>query len=274
MPLLTEASLEKLSQEIVNRFLTEKVALTDGVVDAAGRENLNPEQIKRVVEATNNALFLHKFNNPEKEASDRMVTFEPACSDAAISRLVGNADQEIKTSMAKTASAMLNVNPGRFNADLHTDLPNTRGELPPLEKAAEAPAPEPRVNRDKMIIRMTKTADELNIQKLAKLHEVTEDLQNLITSFTKLYGPSFEEFEKDAFYLWGDDVVESLGVMRAALHLPPATYDHAAMTKVARVVDTETPAMQQFKTLVQHADEFDRLEKATESVQAKLAEIR
>jgi hypothetical protein len=253
MPPLTEPKLDQMAKEVVAGLTEGGVPLTDGVVKVAERENLGPEQIKRLVETTNNMTFLHKFNAAEPNAADRMVEFEPADAQGAIQR------------MLDAAKDLMNATGPGESADMPCpssmgDLPMTRPDAPePLPEAEPEVPGEPKVRGTVVIMKLRKTAELLKEKQYQARTALTDTFQKLATAFTKLYGPDFPAFEKDAFYHWGDSAVPHLTLLRRALNQPVATYDHGVMTKSARVVDTSTEEMRLFRQMMKHSEEIEKL---------------
>lgn len=259
MPRFDETTLEKRATEVVDRFLREKIALTEGVVDAAQEENLNPEQLKRLVETVNNMAFLKKFEG----APDRLGAseFEPASADAALQRILEQAGAEAdQAELPGEPTAVDNgTSPqnGGINTadDLVAALPNTRPEVSPLPPPTQQPPPaDPTVSGAKMAMRMHKTAEQLRDGRYQAQYRFEDAFQKLATYFTHTNAPSYEEFEKDALYKWGSTAIPHLGALRAALRKPTATYDANVNIKVARVIDSRTPAMNTFQALLHEAD--------------------
>ena len=260
MPRFDETALEKRATAVVDRFLREKVALTDGVVDAAQEENLNPEQLKRLVETVNNMAFLKKFEG----APDRMGAseFEPASADAALQRILDQAgaegeNAELPGEPTAVDNGSNGQNSGGLNSveDLVAALPTTRPGEPPLPPPPEpAPPVDPRVSGAKVAMRMHKTAEQLRDAHYQAQFRFNDMFQKLATSFTRTNAPAFEAFEQDALYKWGATAVPHLGALRAALRKPAATYDVQAHLKVARIIDAQTPTMNNFQALLHEAD--------------------
>ena len=129
MALLTDPQLRNYTNEVVTEHIAQQTPLTEGVVKIADREKLNEEQVRRLVEASNNETFLRRFQNAEKQgSSDRVVTFEPADADAALSRLV-DAAKDVMKAMQPSCHAS--------SSDDKGDLPLTRADAP--EPLADAP---------------------------------------------------------------------------------------------------------------------------------------
>lgn len=270
---LTEKLLEKFAQEIVNEFFDQGTHLTDGVVKIANRENFNPEQIKRLVEAANNMAFQRKFSAVEGPDRVEASEFETANPQAAIQRLV-DAARDVMDDMGASSC------PG-MSSDLNQDLPITRQELqPPTPMPTDPTAPlppeagEPKISGTVMIVKLHKTAAHLQNERDQNRFRFTEAFQKLASAFTHLYSEPFENFEKDAFYKWGNHAAPYLQTLRGVLRKPHAQYDHAAMTKTARVIDSSTPNMQLFREVMQHGDAVALSEKGLEKVQAYLDKLR
>jgi hypothetical protein len=262
--MLTEQTLEKLATTVVDRFFNEKVALTDGIVDAAQEENLNPEQVKRLVEATNNMTFLRKFNGAQDD-EERMSEFEPANASGALQRLI-DAAKDLMEETAESQEAGVNLK------DPLT-LPMTRPDAPPEVKASECECDgpcgeplggEPKVKGHVVIMRLRKTAEELKSQHYQKRFEMTDKVAALAKDF--MYGADFATFEKDAFYKWGSDAAPFLQLLRRSLRKPDANYDHAAMSKKARVVDSGTSQMQQLSKIMRCSQDITDIEKSQQKV--------
>ena len=251
MPALTEPMLDKLATEVVDGLFTQNTPLTDGVVKVAERENLNPEHIKRLVEATNNMTFLRKFNSAEP-GMDRMVDFETADASAAIQRML-DAAKDLMAAMPE----------GPEGGCPMEDLPMTRDGAPePLPEPEPESPEEPKVKGHAMIMKLRKSAELLRDKHYQKRVELTERLQKLATVFTRANGPSFEDFEKDAFYAWGRQVAPCLQLLRSTLRKPAAEYNHDALTKVAHVVDTSIPEMRALFNMVRCSTEIANLQLA------------
>ncbi len=264
MPTLTEPMLDKLATEVVDGFFDQKTPLTEGVVKAAERENLNPEHIKRLVEATNNMTFLRKFSAAEPGA-DRMIDFETADASSAIQRMLDAAKDLMNTTGPGLGRSMGGgLGPGRNSPFCPAnDLPMTRDGAPePLPAEEPKTTAAPKLSGDAIIMKLRKTSALLQEQHYQKRVELTEGLQKLATMFTRAHGPNFDTFEKDAFYTWGGQVAPCLQLLRTTLRRPAANYDHAALTKVARIVDTSIPEMRDLFNLVKCSHAITNLDAA------------
>lgn len=71
---MTNDQLKEVSVKVVEGFLNDKVPLSDGIAKQASELELNSDQIKRVVEASNTIAYLKL----QKEASDKTFEFPVA----------------------------------------------------------------------------------------------------------------------------------------------------------------------------------------------------
>lgn len=277
MAQVTDELLDKTATLVVDRFFNEKVALTDGVVEAAKQGNYNPEQIKRLVEAVNNMTFLKKFNGAEEGAPDRMVEFETADSNAAIQRLL-DAAKDVMSSMGAGTGPSICCDPSHdHNEELGQDLPTSRPDAPPplspLEGEDISPAGEPKIRGTVMIMKLRKTASELQNKIYECRHELTDQFTKIASHFRKQSAEDFCSFEKDALCKWGSEAVPFLGALRQTLRLVPVVYDVNALTKTARIIDSTTPDMKKFSELLKMSDEIDTASKGLEKATAWLKEL-
>jgi hypothetical protein len=263
--IMSEKLLEKFAEEIVGRFFEEKVALNDGVTELAQSQNLNDEQIKRLVEAVNTTAFLKKFNNPEPDADGRVVEFETASPHAVLNRMLGDAKNELTTPEVVDTET-----------DLSTDLPVTRSDEAPAEPCEPCEAPklgEARVHKHVVINSLHKTAELLKEQEWQARNNLTDATQQLLDCFRHVNCPSFEEFEKDAFYQLGPPAAPFLQLVRRSLGKAPADYDFTDMRKYARVVDMDTMEMRLFRDMMEASQAVTDSSKGQEKVGEHLARI-
>jgi len=255
MPLMDENLLQKLAADVVTRFQREKIALTDGVTDAAQQNNLSPEQIRRLVETTNNMAFQQRFEG----APDRVAAsaFEPADANAALQRLVAAAQDVMDTMEPVGGTAGGDAIAQSLSGDLTSPLPTTHPGAPaPLPPATPEPMMEPKVSSAVTVMRLRKTAEQLRDLSYQARSSFTDEFQKLATVFTHISGPRFEDFEADALYKWGRAAAPHLGALRQALRKPPAEYDVDISTKVARVIDSRTPELQSFSRMLERYDDI------------------
>lgn len=271
MARMTEQQLEKWSAAITEQFFTEKRALNDGVTDVAEQESLNPEQVKRLVEAVNTAAFLKKFDSMSgtgaDASKDRMVEFETASPDAVLNRLLGKAKDSMAGGVTSGDCA---------RDDLSAALPVTRSdEAPdePEEKAAEYIPAEPRIDREAVRKRLYSALDQFKAAEYQARVDFTEAFQQMADRFRRASGATFEEFEKDAFYRYGGVAAPHLQLLRQTLRLPTADYDVTEMRKYARIIDSRTPEMRALQQLLDHTAARKKYAQSVEKTEGYLGRL-
>lgn len=267
MARMTEKTLEKWASEIADAYFNEGVPLNDGVTKMAQELDLNPEQIRRLVEAVNTSTFLQKFNSmgqPDANAQDRIVEFETADPNVVINRMLDT---------AKTAMIHAPATTGPSNDFL--SLPITREDAAPLpEKTAEVEEPaEPPIRRSVVVLRLRKAAEQLKTAEYQARVQFTEATQALADRFRRLNCTSFETFEKDAFYHYGEAAVPHLQLMRQALRKPTANYDLGDMRKHARFINTKTAEMRHLEEMMNWTKQRRHAEAALKKVEGNLARL-
>ena len=263
--MLTDQMLTQFAKEAVDRLNLEKVALNETATDIATRENFDPEQVKRLVEATNTAAFKDRFDNPSDTQPDRMVEFETADALTVINRMLDEAKEVINSVVPQESGG----------DDLSAALPNTRGDAPAeLPPAEPEPQREPKISGPIVIMRLQKAADDLSSQKLIERNTFTDATQSLIDCFRRADAPSFEEFEKDAFYKFGLNSAAYLQTIRKSLRKATAFYDYEAATKVARVIDTDTKEMALLGKALKSYDDIAKYAQAIDKMEQKIARLQ
>lgn len=232
---------DKIAREIVDRFVKESASLTDGVTKKAEELELNPDQIKNLVHAANTIAHLALMD--QKTDGDKYVEFDPVDPDAVL--------KNVYIKVVRVGSNTPIENAMSPVSDFFGDLP---GKVTPSEETASTPAEDAGANpkNSVLIMRIRKVAEELEDQKNSAAVEYKEQLDKLAADFAKLYGPSFEEFEKDAFDIYGDRAMTLLADLRHCLRMPMP--EDKEFTKTARLVDSKTPQMTAFARMIKLAE--------------------
>ncbi len=102
MPLITADQIKDISVKSVEMFLNDKIPLSEGLAKQASAMELNSEQIKRAVEATNSIAYLKVVSM----GGDRTMEF-PLCKYAEVMRGVALPDMDKQASVTlRKGSAM------------------------------------------------------------------------------------------------------------------------------------------------------------------------
>lgn len=236
MRVLQRQDYENLAKEAVARMVNDAIPLSDTLVKVSESMGLNPDQIKALVQVANTLAHLDLFDR--KTDGDKVVNFAPADPDAVVKKVVtGNEEPE------NEAPASL--------YDMHGDFPDLTKKDDAKRDGVEASnvsgSDMSPGGRQIMIIKIRKVAEELKQRELTAALNYEDEVNKLASEFAKLYGPNFEEFEKNAIDIYGGDAVSILSDLRTRLRLPEIKL--AVFEKRARLVDTDTPEMKSFSRL-------------------------
>jgi len=244
MRVLQRADYENLAKEAVAKMVNESVPLNRSLVKISDSMGLNPDQIKALVQVANTLAHLDLFDR--KNDGDKIINFTPADPDQVLKDVVTSDDGcSCGSSCESDVADKIKDFFGDFSADPSPASPAALANVgTSINDATNDPSPR---RHQIMIIKIRKVAEELKQQKLAALHLYNEERDKLASEFAKLYGPRFEEFEKDAIDVYGADAVPLLGELRYALRMP--SIKCAVFEKTARLVDSDTPEMHGFKKM-------------------------
>ena len=247
---------EKMARAVVDNYLESSEPMEKNIIKVALDNGLNPDQIKNLVNMSNVMAHMTLF---DKQASDKVVEFEPADPASVLKQIYKSG--EVEEAPAPAAGPV----PDRI-ADLFGDISELVDKVKEMagrqsEEASPAvPEEEPEVavsprKKQMLIIKIRKVASDLNDKKLQCACEYKEELDKLATEFAKLYGPDHDEFEKDAMTVRGPTVMPILTDVRRCLRMPELKTDD--FEKTARVVDTDTPQMKSLDRLIKLAKQFE-----------------
>lgn len=212
---------DRLADKVSEDFLTSGIPLNEGIKVAAADSQLNPEQIKRLVEKTNTMATVKVL----KSSMDKKAEFGLADSELILAGTHGSFVSP--TDAMKTASA---------HGDIPTTLPNCRATGYPelLFKTAMQDTPAVRTRRGKdmvTIFQLEKKATELMTTKMAHELRVQDHIDFIISEFSAWGAPSFSKFANEAVTVHGDIVAPVLTKIAEYLTEP------TEFCKVAYVVD-------------------------------------
>lgn len=209
--------LKYWAAEAVTKYLNTGTALTDVVSSIAIREKLNLEQMKRLVEVTNQVAYLKLLES----AKDRTFKFPLAIYEDVVSKTV--------TPISKEASEMTSSSPLDIVAKLR--------ETPEMEKAASEQEMEQQLlekfameNSEKIIFHLRKQAEELACRDLyleEELYRQAREVRGdayLAEKLEKVAGENYAELsvlltgkvlEKKAMPLFQDKDLEKVAKLAA-----------------------------------------------------------
>lgn len=252
MRVLRREDYESLAKEAVAKMVNSNVPLASSLVKIADSMGLNPDQIRALVQVANTLAHLDLFDR--KTDGDKVVSFSPADPDVVIREVVTSGDGAPSpcSSMDDKIQDFFGSIPVSEPEGANSTDPSALADVGNKVISDMLKDPEPR-RQQIMIIKIRKVAEELKQQKLAARILYEEERDKLATEFACLYGPNFQEFEKDAVDTHGADAIPLLSELRSMLRLPQIKV--AVYEKTARLVDTGTPTMQSFNRMRSLAEE-------------------
>jgi hypothetical protein len=251
MRVLRREDYETLAKEAVAKMVGERIPLAKSLVKISDDNGLNPDQIKALVQVANTLAHLDLFDR--KNDGDKIINFDPADPDEVVKSVVSNGCSSCGGGSSSNVTDQIK--------DFFGDLGSGSTSAPAPEALANVGTPvdsassgdlNPRRTQI-MIIKIRKVAEELKLRKLAADIQYREEFDKLAADFSRLYGPEFAEFEKDAIDTHGAAAMPLLTELRQAMRLPEIKL--AVFTKMARLVDTSTPEMRSFARMRSFADE-------------------
>lgn len=269
MPNWNEAEYTQRAQEIAKLHVQSRKSLNDLSEKAARDESLNPEEIRTLVRLANVATFQEIFKN--KADGDKMVEFDVGQPEEVIRRIVSGDTMEPQTA---------NIHNDKLAYELPDQMSAVRGGLRSIEmgeeKVASAVEDEPvRAGRkDMAVLQLRKLASEFEVEKMRLGYVWEMKLAELTSEFRKLYGPKYDEFEKDAYADYGMDVLPEVVTLREGLRLPLTKPDEE---KVAHLtthrVTEQSPTHDLLKIAVESRVQYVKYEKGLAWINEQLKKL-
>ena len=214
---------DKLADDISNDFLESGIPLNEGIKGVAIRSQLNPEQIRRLVEKTNTLATVKVI----KSAMDKRAEFTLA--DSAIILADTHGSLEDTEGTAKTAED---------TDGIPMSLPDCRKKEYSdsfLKLAASYTSGEQsRPKHDKNIVEIFRLENEatgiLNAKIACEL-QVQDNIDFIISEFSVWNAPDFSKFANEAITVYGDSLAPVLAKIAEYISEP------VNFCKVAYVVD-------------------------------------
>lgn len=305
MPILQERDFDNMASKVVDRFM-QGDKLADVAAMEAQQEQLNPDQIERLVHAANTMAFLRLMEQQKAQGIPDMTgEFDPIDSRQIMQHLVNSApgpEEEGLEGMphgmgeepGMEHEGMPHAEPDGDECELPDEMSSPMGEMPPMDDDNDGPFPRGAKDTEKAkkkppagppkkdeakeaafrANRLRKLADILDDQYQQAEWAFEDIFTKLSSCLRKAYGaPSPGEFEKDALSLHNSEIgVVVLNMVKAGQNLPVITQD-TAMTKCAALEDRhiveDTEANKLFATLVKIATEATKLKQGAEYARTK-----
>lgn len=279
---ISAESLELMGKQAANLFLDTGLSLNEAVVKVASvHPNINPEQIKRVIEFANTATYLAKHDQSKNSGSDSSYPqFDLAdpgrviqdMSDGARPTVVTKTDidygrQPLKKTSSAMSDAMLEdmfkveqIEPEYSKDTLIQEVMDTKSDLVQLKENLEHSAEKLAFDIESSI------ADYYNVMRD---HLLDGGSFADILAAARSTGVSHEKvasvLQPFVVQLLSDKVV------------PPQVLKMGAdgLDKVAhRVVNTAHPLVQSFSAIMMLNDELEKVAAGLESVEDQIGKVR
>jgi hypothetical protein len=280
MRALREQDFDVMAGRVVDRFLQKGTKLADGAVEEAMQGQLNPDQIERLVQASNTLAFLRLMDARKAEgAPDLTHEFEPVDTRSVLQSIIGagptlGGEQPATpepidhdaSPLPDEMSALRKQPISESGAiqDRNGPFANPKGEP---QKASKPPAQTTGKNTRKEAMirnqRLTKLASVFDDQLVEAELDFDDGYGRLVRSFKLAHGaPSFDAFEKDAMSVENDDhALAVLNLLRRDRGLPmhaQGTLEKCADLHDRHVAD-DTPSLREFRKLVKIARQATRV---------------
>lgn len=281
---LSPEKMELMGKEAANLLIQKNVPMNESIAKMAGAyEDINQEQVSRVVEFANTAAYL-SFHDKNKTAGSDSSYPQFELADAA------RVFQDLNDGARPTRITQTDVDYGRLPEKQKVSSAKTEAALEELFRPAHSPA--------------------LDFSKESAVDDILGAKSDLVALKDSLEhsGEAFDLLYKDASALYYDEVKRHLldggsfaDVLRGATEtgtepekvasvLEPlmarlveervTTYEALAdgtddLTKVAhRVVDTTHPFVATFGALISYQKEMDKIAAALDEVDPQLAKVQ
>jgi len=264
MPSFSRHDIESMSFRAAEKF-KEGTPLHVSIVKIAKDNQMNPEQIKRLVEASNTTTFLNEFKS--KSGNQRMVEFDVANPDKVIQEALGGSSAS--SDKAPSISITISVDP---NASLHDSVEDENLPMPELEPSSEKAAS----YREGFFLQETEKTSSLNshtkyqikeslLTKIADCNYRAEDIADEIAlSYRGIYTKEkHASFETDAFSMYGNKAIPGLQLVRNRLGLAKIarelTPQEAYLLKDRHIVDgTHKSNLNKLSSIIDLVAEHER----------------
>ena len=242
---LQKHDYEKFAEAAVTNFVNGEIALNDSILKIAEANDLNPDQIKRVVEMSNTQAFLKLYGNQEEKTAN--VEFEVADSGKILK------DYYKQPELTKVASDLAEQVPDEFELFL-SEIPN------PMEKTASDSSEqghyyeEPKQKLDKyaLINSLRKVASNMKDKIYEEEHYAIDGIEKLSSDFAGLYGPDYEEFEKEALLIHGTYITPILNDIRGNIRHSKPMFDLEKVGSSRVVINGNSDELKVLKEVIDH----------------------
>jgi hypothetical protein len=258
----SESKFEKYAEVAANAYLNDGVSLNDSIVKIAEEKELNPDQIKRVVEAANVKVFQKHFSDEDREGH-KDVDFDVADPKVIIRRIYVVKKPEESMSDCGHVSSPLD-----FFKDLAMDNFSDRMQ----SDVDDLPVEKKKLDRPTLVIRI-KTAKQ-NLEK--KAYELNEEYCEKATEIAKRYRRSdadsqgFDNLCKEAYEHQGTELDP---VLKSIAYFSKKEFNSLEGTPMVKVAGYPSKQYNELLELKELGRQYNRYKRASELAQEQLDDM-
>ena len=221
MPTFTRHDIENMGFKVAEQF-RNGVSLHSAATKVAKENSMNPEQIKRLVEAANTTAFLNEFKG--KSGNQRMVEFDVADPSKVIDEALGSAPADApEPNKSPSISITISLD---SDSNLHDSIVDENVGLTDTMADSSKTASylgmglgltnKPEVSVDTHKLHQVR---ESLLTKVADCNYRASDIaDDLYHTYKGIYGSEkYAEFEMDAFSTYGNSAIPALQMVRNRL---------------------------------------------------------
>lgn len=231
---------QSMAKAIICDFVDNKCALDKGVVKVAQELNLNANETRRLVEATNVHAHLELF---EKMAEHKYVEFDVVDPDHVIDCLFASPSTVDQNSpLTKHAAALFTELPDERWNKVRDRVQKVASEAVPV---VEEPVREKVATRHVLsaVDKVQKAGDELQTRLRIAYSEYNDKVAALREQFRYTDAIEFDEFARDAYGLLGKQAEHTLEKLREMMRLPEEKTASAKENPTRFVIERREHAM-------------------------------
>jgi hypothetical protein len=275
---LQKEDYESMADGIVDSFAARQEPLNSSILKIAKEHDMNPDQIKRLVEMSNVKAFLKLFKDPANR--EKNIEFDVADPKKVLDDYYKPGAKGGKT--ISITKITVTGGGGGDGGDFFSDIPNMmhakkypEDAKSVREKTAEAVddlyVAKPK--REVVEFRLRKVAQQFHDKIYELEHEYQEGLDKLASEFRRDYGPDYREFEKTALHLHGLGVMPLIEDLRKVTRCKTEVYDlEKAASRV--FIDDNTPEHTLFAKMVECKQDQLKYASAHKIAKERLRSVR
>lgn len=265
---------EKFAEIATQRFFAKEASLNEAIIKLAQENDLNTEQIKRVVECANTKASLQVMD----ESDDRLTEFDVAEPSVIIKAVYSDEDKPRGCGCGSNcACGMKTASTTDYSTPYVTQEAREKtASADEVEPVSDVVPAERTMSRHHAIQHLEKVAAEAVSKGWENVYEYQDGIEKLADAFSRV-GSDFQAFENDAIAFMGLKCAADLGNLRKAMKLPLVNYESTqeklAADRHFAVVEV-TPGLRILGGLVEKRASLDHNLKVRDVAEAKLADVR